>query len=205
MLTQSLKPTRGQALEEAFFYRMDQELIEQLSRQLKREEKIRLYGAATGIQDRKHLELLADSGFELPTLTAFIWIPLLFVAWADGSADDMEKGVISEVLENKGISQKTTSMLLDHEWFRKRPTEELWQVWAEFSTATLGALNPDLHDELIKEIVSLCRVVAHASGGVMGLGKISASEARVIDRVVRTLKRLRRAAASTKCLVEPTG
>ncbi|MDX1927287.1 MAG: hypothetical protein SFV81_12265 [Pirellulaceae bacterium] len=189
MLTQSMKPTRGQALEEAFFFRMDQELIEQLSRRLQREEKIRLFASATGIRDRKHLEMLADSGFELSTLTAFIWVPLLFVAWADGSADDMEKGVISEVLATKGISKSTTSMMLEHEWFRKRPTEELWQVWAEFSTATLQTLDAEVRDKLIKEMIGLCRVVAHASGGVMGLGKISASEAKVIDRVTRTLER----------------
>jgi hypothetical protein len=189
MLTQSTKPTRGRALEEAFFYQMDQELIEQLRRRLQREEKIRLFASATGIQDKKHLELLADSGFELSTLTAFIWVPLLFVAWADGSADDMEKGVISEVLATKGIMKSTTSVMLEHEWFRKRPTEELWQVWAEFSTATLRTLDADVHNELIKEIVGLCRVVAHASGGMMGLGKISASEAKVIDRVTRTLER----------------
>jgi hypothetical protein len=52
MLTQSNKPTRGKALEEAFFYRMDQELIELLSKRLQRDEKIRLFANATGIRDR---------------------------------------------------------------------------------------------------------------------------------------------------------
>jgi hypothetical protein len=78
---------RGKALEEAFFFRMDQELVELLGRKLQRDEKIKSFAEATGIQDVKRLESLVDAGFEMPTLTAFIWVPLVFVAWADGNAD----------------------------------------------------------------------------------------------------------------------
>ncbi len=106
MLTQSSKPTRGKALEEAFFYRMDQELIDLLSKRLQRDEKIRLFANATGIRDRKRLESLVDSGFELSTLTAFIWVPLVFVAWADGNADELEKKAICEVLTNRGSHKR---------------------------------------------------------------------------------------------------
>ena len=91
MFTESLKTNRGKALEEAFFFRMDQELIELLGRKLQRDEKIKSFAEATGIQDVKRLESLVDAGFEMPTLTAFIWVPLVFVAWADGNADAMEK------------------------------------------------------------------------------------------------------------------
>ena len=82
---------RGKALEEAFFFRMDQELVELLGRKLQRDEKIKSFAEATGIQDVKRLESLVDAGFEMPTLPAFIWVPLVFVAWADGNADAMEK------------------------------------------------------------------------------------------------------------------
>ena len=53
MLTKSTRTSRGKALEEAFFYRMDQELIELLSKRLQRDGKIRLFANATGIRSRK--------------------------------------------------------------------------------------------------------------------------------------------------------
>jgi hypothetical protein len=88
----------------------------------------------------------------------------------------------------KGIAQETISRVIAHEWFCKKPTDELWKIWAEFSAATSASLNPSIYNELIDEIVRLCRLVADASGGFMGLGKISATETRAIDRVIRTLQ-----------------
>ncbi len=189
MLTKSNKTSRGKALEEAFFYRMDQELIELLSKRLQREEKIRLFANSTGIRDRQGLESLVDSGFELSTLTAFIWVPLIFVAWADGNADEFEKKSFFDVLTSKGIASETASMMVAHAWFRQSPKEELWKLWEDFTATTMSSLNPVIRNELIDEIVGLCHVVAHSSGGLLGLGKISPSESKVIDRVIESLHR----------------
>ncbi len=56
MFTESHKMSRGKALEEAFFFRMDQELIEQLGKRLRREEKLRSFGNLTGIRDQNDLK-----------------------------------------------------------------------------------------------------------------------------------------------------
>jgi uncharacterized protein YaaQ len=158
-----------------------------LGKRLQREEKIRLLANATGIQDRKHLELLADSGFELSTLH-FIWVPLILVAWADGNAGKLEKEAIASILASKGIPQETISRVIAHDWFCRKPTEELWEIWAEFSAATSASLDPSMYNELTDEITRLCRLVADASGGFIGLGKTSATENDAIDRVIRTLQ-----------------
>jgi hypothetical protein len=187
MLPQSTQPTRGKVLEEAFFYRVDQELSELLSKRLQREEKYRLFANATGIRDRKHLSLLVDSRFELSTLH-FVWVPLILVAWADGNAENLEKKAIADILASKGISREAIARVIAHEWFCKKPTEELWEIWAEFSAATSASLNSSIYNELIDEIVRLCRLVAEASGGFMGVGKISTTETQAIDRVIQTLQ-----------------
>lgn len=187
MLTQSTQPTRGEVLEEAFFYRVDRELSELLSKRLQREERYRLLANATGIRDRKHLSQLVDSGFELSTLH-FVWVPLILVAWADGNAENLEKKAIADILASKGISRETIARVIAHEWFCKKPTEELWEICAEFSAATSASLNSSIYNELVDEIVGLCRLVAEVSGGLMGLGKISATETQAIDRVIRTLQ-----------------
>ncbi len=104
MFTEILKPSRGEALAEAFFFRLDRELIASLSKQLDREAKIGAFEAATGIRDPKTIECLVDAGFTVSTLTAFFWAPAVFVAWADGSVDELEKKAILEMLPHKGIA-----------------------------------------------------------------------------------------------------
>lgn len=187
MMTKLSKRTRGEALQEAFFFKMDQELIELLNRRLLREEKLRSFAKATGIRDEKKLEMLVDAGFELPTLTAFLWVPLVFVAWADGRADELEKQSIIQILTKKGISEQTATLMVNHEWFRKSPNDELWQIWEEFAASTLVSLSQPLRGELIDEIAALCHVVAHASGGFLGFGSLSPAESRVIERIVESL------------------
>jgi hypothetical protein len=198
MFTESQKKIRGQALAEAFFYRMDRELIASLSKKLDRDEKIRSFGAVTGIRDGKVLEYLVDAGFELSTLTAFIWAPVVFVAWADGNTDQLEKIAILEALPNKGVSQEAASMMMAHEWFAKRPTEELWRIWEEFTVASLTGINSDEREAVMDEIVDLCYEVAHASGGFMGFGKVSQAESDVIDRVISSLKPIETPESLTK-------
>lgn len=97
---------------------MDQELVELLGRKLQRDEKIKSFAEVTGIQDVKRLESLVNAGFEMPTLTAFIWVPLVFVAWADGNANADGKKAILDVLATKGFFPQTAARTMDHERFR---------------------------------------------------------------------------------------
>lgn len=106
MLTEAQKQSRGHTLTEAFFFRMDQELIESLRIKLSREEKINAFQTVIGLRNPKVVEGLIDAGFDLSTATAFIWAPVVFVAWADGKADPLEKKTILEALPNKGVPKR---------------------------------------------------------------------------------------------------
>ena len=79
-------------------------------------------------------------------------------------------------------------MMIAHEWFCQSPNEELWRTWEEFAATTLASLIPAIRNELIDEIVGLCHVVANASGGFLGVGTVSETEADIIDRVNRALR-----------------
>jgi uncharacterized tellurite resistance protein B-like protein len=189
MLMETTRKNRGKALEEAFFFRMDQELIGLLGKKLQRDEKVQAFADATGIRDRKRIERLINAGFEVPTLTAFIWVPLVFVAWADGNVDELERKAFVDVLTSKGVSEQTASMMIAHQWFHDSPSDELWNTWEEFAVSAFESLNSTSRNELIDEIVGLCYVVAHASGGFLGVGKVSQMETEVIDRVTESLSR----------------
>ncbi|MFO0181173.1 MAG: ATP-binding protein, partial [bacterium] len=107
----------------------------------------------SGIQDKVIVESLVDAGFEMSTLTAFIWAPVVFVAWADGNLDALEKAAILDALPNKGLSREMASMMIEHAWFTNRPTEELWRVWEEFANATLSSVPSHEREAGMDEIV----------------------------------------------------
>lgn len=177
----------GKTLEDAFFYRMDQELIAELRKKIDLEEKLDAFQNVTGIRNRQQLLALIDAGFEIATLTAFTWVPLVFVAWADGVIDEDEKKVISDTLISKGIAPETAAMMANHEWFARRPDEELWNIWQQFARNTLEQQPLAVQNELLDEVVTLCHVVANASGNSVSDSDISDAEWKVIDRVAVSL------------------
>ncbi len=190
MPLEPMRCNRGQALAEAFFFRMDQELIAILSSRMKRDETIQLMADATGMQDRDKVEQLLEAGFDLSTLTAFLWAPLVFVAWSDGKADNLEREAILESLTAKGIPWNTANLLLAHRWFKQDPTEDLWPIWTQFAERYMASLSQESRSDLIDEIVDRCYVVARASGGFLGVGKVSPAETEMIDRILRALGQL---------------
>ncbi len=143
----------------------------------------------TGLRNPRVIECLVDAGFELSTVTAFIWAPVVFVAWADGNADHLERLVILKALPSKNVSIEAVSLLISHEWFSNPPTQELWNVWEEFAAGSLAGLSASEREAVIDEIIDLCYEVAHASGGFLGFGRISQCEQETIDRIIVSLNR----------------
>ena len=101
-------------------------------------------------------------------LTSRCEISRLPWSWSRFNDDGKRQRPVDDILASKGLSQETISRVTSREWFCEKPTEELWHIWTEFSAATSSSLNPAIDNELIDEIVRLCRLVADASGGFMG-------------------------------------
>ncbi|XZE21016.1 hypothetical protein SH449x_000909 [Pirellulaceae bacterium SH449] len=183
MIQDVQKLSRGETLAEAFFFRMDQELIDLLGKKLNREESIQAIQELTGIVHREVIESLVDAGWDSSAAAAFIWAPIVFVAWADGHADEAEKKAIIELLEKKGFPTESAKLLMDHPWFQTPPSDHLWNLWKEFATNFLNQMKPADRQTLVRELIELCQTVAQASGGFMGLGSVSQSESAAIAKV----------------------
>jgi hypothetical protein len=187
MQTVSRKEFLGSTLEAAFFSQMDNDLISEFNRKLTLSEKLEAFRNATGIRDRKHLIALIHAGFEVSTLTAFTWVPFVFVAWADGQIDESERDTIFETLIARGIAPEIVERMIEHEWFHKRPTHELWRIWREFAMEALSQQSIALRNELMDDLVTLCHLVAIASSEKSGTERVTDKEWKVIDRVAETM------------------
>jgi hypothetical protein len=188
MVIKSSGKSRGQVLSEAFFFRKDLELSDLLRRSSSREEAIKSLETVMGIRDPKVCECLVDAGFDLATARAFIWAPVIFVAWADGRLDHFEKHRILQALPRQGVSMEATRRLIDHIWFANPPSERVCQLWTEFIAALLDGFKHEDFDAVANDILALCEEVANTSGGFLGFGKVSQQESQVIERIKNLLQ-----------------
>lgn len=178
---------RERALEDEFFYRADKALVEKMRQSLEREESREALARATGIEDRGLLDTLLDRGVQATSLLAIALVPPVFVAWADGNVTAEERESILKTARESGISEDSLAWQLLSDWLQTRPTVALWQTWQHYVQTVHGSLDAASQQSLRTSILNQSRAVAKASGGVLGMGKISADEQKVLDDTERTL------------------
>jgi hypothetical protein len=172
---------RGRTLEDEFFRREDQRLMERL-RELKTAEATReALAKASGITKPAVIEKLMELGVSAETVAALSIVPLVEVAWADGTLDSKERRA---VIERAGIARESTAGALLEAWLDRRPDPALLIAWTHLVQAMSEQLGPDGAARLKKELLERARAVAGATGGLFGVGsKVSAPEAAMLAKL----------------------
>ena len=178
---------RGQALEDEFFRRVDAKLSEQLRDELKREQARQMLADATGFDDTELLDHLIDADLQATKVAALALVPLVFVAWADGTVTTAERqAVISEAL-HQGLMKQPLALNLIEEWLTHRPPKTLWDLWQEYAEAVKSSLEPQKARSLAEQILGQATAVANASRKTFDLKKISEAEQSVLDEIANLL------------------
>ena len=177
--------TRGRALDDAFY----PERAEALRAQLRERERaaVDALREASDVADEATLETLAGLGIRPETLAALTMIPIVEVAWADGTMDEREREAILSGAESTGIERGTPSHGLLGIWTEDRPAPALREAWISFMQALLAELGPKQRERLREKLIARARAVAEAAGGTLGLGAISREEGAVLEALERTL------------------
>lgn len=172
---------RGKSLEDEFFHRENQRLIKRLA-DLKATETTREgLSKASGITNPAVLDKLVELGIRPETVAALSIVPLVEVAWADGSLDTRERRAILDRARDSGIAPGSTEHTLLEAWLDRRPEPKLLTAWTHMVQGMSQQLGPDGTARLKAGLLDRARAVAAASGGVLGLGsKVSSAEATVL-------------------------
>ena len=174
---------RGKALEDEFYHRVDEKLRKELRESMEREKAREQLASATGFRDKELLDHLIDAGFQSSTLTALALVPTVFVAWADGSVTDKERQAVMSTAMQRGLEHDPTALQMVEAWLQKHPPRGLWKLWKEYAEAVHASVSPTLAEMLVKEILRQATIVAEASGGTLGFGKISKDEQAILDEI----------------------
>lgn len=174
---------RGRGLEEEFFHREDQRLLQRLKDLQAAEHTREALAQAAGISKRAILDRLLALGLRPETIAALGLVPLVEVAWADGRLDARERRAVLDRARTLGLVPGTTAHDLLEAWLDRRPAPSLLEAWTQVIQAVREQLSPDEVERVKAGLLEQARTVATASGGLLGLGRLSAAEAAMISRL----------------------
>lgn len=183
-MSDEVQDTRRLALEEAFFVRQDAELIRRLRTGNESGIRKQALSAASGIIDDALLEKLVASGIESGTLAALTLVPLVAVAWADGSLDEKERAALLSAASGIGLDPAGPAYQLLTQWLAKPPGPHLLETWTDYIRGTSADLGEDARHTLQLHVLGRARRVAEAAGGLLGLAsKVSAAEETMLAQL----------------------
>ncbi len=175
---------RRRILEDAFFRQQDAILIEQFHKMEKMKETKEALSQVSGIRDDKVLDRLVALNVRPETLASLAMIPLIEIAWADGSIGNREREAILRAADAKGFTRGGIDYTLIESWLTHKPPANMLEAWTQYVRGLSSSLDPSQMAALRDELIGHARDIAEASGGFLGLtSKISEAEQVKIERL----------------------
>jgi len=129
-------------------------------------------------QALRSLGMNSDSWRALPLL------PLVHVAWADGTIQEAERRLILRLADDYGLDEDGRLHL--ENWLTFPPSREVVTEGQSVLLALCSSVGP-ADQQLLADVVSFSHQVAKAAGGYFGIGSIAAEEAEAIDKIGEAL------------------
>jgi hypothetical protein len=175
---------QGKSLEDLFFLEKDKMLIESLHKIEKMKETKIALAKVSGITNDGVLQKLVDLNVRPEIVASLAIIPLIEVAWADGSVDEKEKKAILNAAGESFISKESPDFNLLQSWMKRKPGPGLLKAWMIYIKGLCEQLNEYQKKAIKKDLIGHAREVAEATGGLLGLGyRISKKEQEMLDKL----------------------
>jgi hypothetical protein len=176
---------RRKSLEEAFFKERDRQLLAKLKAELEAFEEHEKIGHVSGIVEQKVLADLVQAGVRAETVLAMRIVPMIEVAWCDGSVAPEERAAVLNAAATLGIHSGSAAHDLLSQWLTERPDLRVVTAWKEYVKELARVLPPATVAEMRRHMVDRCTRVAEAAGGFLGLATISKSERATIEEFAK--------------------
>lgn len=174
---------RRKSLEEAFYKAKDRQLLDQLRHELSTLEAKKKLAHVSGIVEQRVLDQLVQAGVTAETLTAVVMIPIVEVAWVDGSLSTEERDSVLNAAIAQGITANSASFELLKSWLKDRPDPRIVSAWKDYVREAARLMPRIAVDELKHRMIIGATRVADSAGGFLGLATISRSERAKIDEL----------------------
>ena len=174
--------------EEEYFWKKDQELIEKMRRAAAAEQAKRDMGAKAGLTDPALLDELQALGFTAETVVLLPLMPLIQMAWAEGGVSDAERDLIVKLARARGITEGGAADRQLAAWLGSRPEEHVFTRATRLIRAMLDSPASAQSGLSADDLVKYCESIAAASGGILGIKKVSAEERALLASIAASLR-----------------
>jgi hypothetical protein len=174
--------------EEDYFRKQDRELIEKMRKASAAAQERLALETQTGIHDPEMLQQLQDLSFTPDTIGLLPLIPVLQVAWAEGGISAGERTAIVALARSRGITAGSEADRQLTAWLDQRPSDDTFRKATRLIAAMVEHPSEGLQDVTADDLLKYCEQIAHASGGIFGIGAVSAEERRALEQITRQLK-----------------
>lgn len=174
---------RRQSLEEAFFRKQDEALRARIAAEREHATAREALLAHSPGADAALIDRLVELDIRVESLAALMLIPLIEVAWADGTMDPREREAVLNAAAASGVEPGSPGHALLEIWTREHPPAALYESWNAYVASLCRELSADHRWHLQEQLIGRARSVARAAGGFLGLAKISKPEEAVLARL----------------------
>jgi hypothetical protein len=183
-MAEDFSGNRTQSLADAFFHAHDQKLLNEFRQRMEKMDRRTQLAAVCGVHDEAVLDRLIELNISPETLAAIHVVPLVQVAWADGSVEPKERAAIIQAARDSGIQPQDGHYPLLEHWLSENPGREMLEAWEHYVRSLCKQLTPEEVAKLKNDTLTTARKVAEAAGGLLGLGsKISKGERAMLDKL----------------------
>ncbi len=173
--------------EEEYFWKKDQELIAKMRRAAEADSARRELGARAGLDDPELLKELEALGFTVDTVALLPLMPLVQIAWAEAGVSPAERQLIVKLARARGIAEGSPADRQLSAWLTSPPDEQVFVRARRLIRAMLASPTSAASNLSADELVKYCESIAAASGGILGLNKVSAEERAVLAQLAGDL------------------
>ena len=174
--------------EEEYFWRKDQELIEKIRRAAAAEQAQRDIAAKVGLNDPELIQELQALGFTTDTVVLLPLMPLVQMAWAEGGVSDAERQLIVKLARSRGVVEGSAADRQLSAWLANRPDAQVFTRATRLIRAMLASPASSPTDLSADDLVKYCEGIAAASGGILGINRVSAEERALLSSIAANLK-----------------
>jgi hypothetical protein len=171
-------------LEEEYFGRKNQELIQKLRERREREDDRRKMAEMLGVDDQEVLEALQDLGYSSETINLLHIVPLVEVAWVEGGVADRERELIFKIAEARGIRPDGVAHEMLSHWLENKPSERFFDNSLRAIRVLFDLLPEERRQAGRRDLIAYCSQIASVvASGIFGRGGINDEERALIAHI----------------------
>lgn len=179
---------RRRTQEEEFFQKREQELIANVRKRRDQHDLRQRMIERTGVTDNQMLSELEALGYIPDTVVLLDLVPLVKVAWAEGNVSDRERQRLMEIARARAIEEGSLADQQLASWLTLRPTEDFLNRSLRVIAAMLQSRPTANQETEVQLLLDWSRSIASASGGVLGLGRVSPEEEAALAEIREQLR-----------------